>query len=153
MIHVRPIASMILAVALASAALAEPARHVVPTPVGLWRTYGDDGWTARGLVRITEQNGELGGTLVGSLVPGEDPDKVCRRCPGKRRDQPLKGLVFMTGLRWQGSAYGGGEILDPDSGALYKVTIRLEPDGRRLVVRAYRGISLLGRSQTWERVE
>lgn len=153
MLHVHLIASLIFAAALASPALAETARQGAPTPVGLWRTFGDDGRTARGLVRITEQNGELGGTLVGSLVPGEDPGKVCRRCPGNRKDQPLKGLVFMTGLRWQGSAYGGGEILDPDSGALYKVTIRLEPGGRRLVVRAYRGISLLGRSQTWERVE
>lgn len=144
---------MILAFALASTAAAEPAQATSATPVGLWRTFGDDGRTARGLVRITEQNGELGGTLVGSLVPGEDPNKVCRRCPGSRKDQPLKGLVFLTELRWQGSAYGGGEILDPDSGGVYKVTLRLEPDGRRLVVRAFRGFSLLGRSQTWERVE
>lgn len=153
MLHVSLISPLILITTLVPSTLAEPAPATIATPVGLWRTFGDDGRTARGLVRITEQDGELTGTLAGALVPGEDPDKVCRRCPGHRRDQPLKGLVFLTGLRRQGSAFGGGEILDPDSGAVYKATVRVEPDGRRLVVRAFRGISLLGRSQTWERVE
>jgi uncharacterized protein (DUF2147 family) len=48
-------------------------------------------------------------------------------------------------------AYGGGGILDPDTGSVYRCKFHLAKDGTVLVVRGYIGISLLGRSQTWQR--
>ena len=49
--------------------------------------------------------------------------------------------------------YGGsgGDILDPESGSVYRCKMHLEQDGSRLVLRGYIGFSLLGRSQTWQR--
>jgi uncharacterized protein (DUF2147 family) len=46
----------------------------------------------------------------------------------------------------------GGEILDPDSGWIYRCKFHLEEGGQKLSVRGYLGFSLFGRSQTWVRV-
>lgn len=49
--------------------------------------------------------------------------------------------------------YIGGQILDPDNGKVYHSTVRLTDDGKRLSVRGYIGVPMLGRSQTWMRQE
>ena len=49
--------------------------------------------------------------------------------------------------------YGGGEILDPDTGGIYRSSMTLSPDGRRLTVRGYIVIPLFGRTQEWGRAE
>jgi len=63
------------------------------------------------------------------------------------------GLTILTGLRKDGDEYTDGKILDPDNGKVYSSTLRLAEDGRKLNVRGYIGLSLLGRSQTWIRQE
>jgi len=47
--------------------------------------------------------------------------------------------------------YGVGDMLDPDTGSVYRCKFQLQKDGTVLVVRGFIGISLLGRSQTWQR--
>lgn len=49
--------------------------------------------------------------------------------------------------------YVGGEILDPDNGKLYRSKVRLAGNGKKLSVRGYIGVPMLGRSQTWVRQE
>ena len=49
--------------------------------------------------------------------------------------------------------YRGGEILDPRSGRTYRVRLKLEDGGQKLDVRGFIGVSLLGHSLTWLRVE
>ena len=44
--------------------------------------------------------------------------------------------------------WSGGEILDPKEGKIYKVKLSTE-DGKKLDVRGYIGIALIGRTQTW----
>jgi uncharacterized protein (DUF2147 family) len=61
------------------------------------------------------------------------------------------GLDIIRGLHQDGEQWSGGEILDPENGATYRCSIRVEDGGRKLVVRGYVGFSLLGRSQTWLR--
>ncbi|HYS86791.1 MAG TPA: DUF2147 domain-containing protein [Bradyrhizobium sp.] len=46
-----------------------------------------------------------------------------------------------------------GKILDPDNGKVYSSKIWLTDGGKKLNVRGYIGVSLLGRSQIWERQE
>lgn len=129
------------------------AQEQTDSPVGLWRTFGDDNVTARGLVRISEKDGEIIGTLAGTFIPGEDPKRPCVNCPGQLKNKPFLGLVFLKGLKRKGNEYGGGEILDPETGQVYRALLRIEPGGQRLEVRGYVGVSLFGRSQTWERVK
>ncbi len=129
------------------------AQTTPPSALGDWRTFGDDGVKARGIVRFTEENGVLTGRILRSLVPGEDPNKLCSKCTDERKDKLLRGMAIITGMRFVDGAYSGGEILDPDSGGIYRSTMSLSADGRRLTVRGYIGIPLFGRTQGWIRAE
>lgn len=140
---------MLLAGLLSSpAALAQgPA---LQSPVGLWQTVDDHTGKPRGIVRIFEAQGRLYGEIVRVL----DPDKagaVCVSCTDDRKDKPILGLQILRGLRQDGESWDGGTILDPETGTSYRCSLRLADGGRKLVVRGYVGISLLGRSQTWLR--
>ena len=45
----------------------------------------------------------------------------------------------------------GGKIMDPKNGETYKCYIEVEEGGKKLKVRGYIGISLLGRTQYWHK--
>ena len=124
------------------------------SPAGLWRTIDDDGKTERSLVRISD----AGGTLTGKIEKIADPtrqDARCTDCEGARKDQPVLGMTIIEGVRSGSSAdlWDGGTILDPNNGKVYKVRMTLKDGGRTLDVRGYVGMPLLGRTQTWQRVE
>ena len=61
------------------------------------------------------------------------------------------GLVFMHNMQYVDGEYRDGDILDPDNGSIYRCKLRLEQGGSTLKVRGFLGVSLFGRSQTWER--
>jgi len=129
-----------------------PATEGEPTPLGVWRVIGDISGEAEALVRINERDGVYEGTIVEVFArPGVAPDSRCELCPGERKDQPVKGLTILTGLTRHGDKYDGGEILDPDSGDLYRCMVSVSADNRKLYVRGYLGFSLFGRTQTWLR--
>jgi uncharacterized protein (DUF2147 family) len=143
--HSRLLAAVLCAVAATAGA-------VPLTPVGTWRVIGDDSGEAEALVAISERDGQLEGRVVKLFArPGVAPDAVCELCPGERRNQPVEGLTILSGMRRDGDEYVGGEILDPDSGAIYRCKMKLSADSRRLTVRGYLGVALFGRTQTWLR--
>ena len=74
-------------------------------------------------------------------------------CTDARKDKPIVGMVIVSGLKKDGSEYNGGEILDPNNGKVYKSKLEVADGGKKLKVRGYIGVPLLGRSQTWERQE
>jgi uncharacterized protein (DUF2147 family) len=124
------------------------------SPVGLWKTIDDHTGKPRGLVRITETNGEYLARVEKTFPNlGEDPNPKCEKCEGARQNQPVIGMTILWGLRKHGSEYQGGEILDPETGKIYRARIKLEDDGKKLDVRGFIGFSLLGRSQLWIREE
>ena len=124
------------------------------SPAGLWRTIDDDGKTEKSHVRIAES----GGTLSGRIEKIADPSKQsarCGDCEGARKDQPVLGMTIIEGVRRASGAdhWDSGTILDPNNGKVYKVRMTLKDGGRALEVRGYVGMPLLGRTQTWQRVE
>jgi uncharacterized protein (DUF2147 family) len=139
---------------LAAILLAAPfARADTGTPAGLWRTIDDKTGQERSLIRIEEVNGAFQGRIEKLLnrQPDDDPDGLCRKCEGERKDKPVVGMTILWGLRKDGDQYGGGEILDPKNGKVYRAKMMLRDGGRKLEVRGFIGVSLLGRSQTWVR--
>ena len=84
--------------------------------------------------------------------PGEDPNRVCVKCEGKNKNKPVKGLTIIWNLKQDGDEWSGGQILDPKSGKVYRCKLKLADDGNKLIVRGFLGISLLGRSQEWIRI-
>jgi uncharacterized protein (DUF2147 family) len=96
------------------------------------------------------------GKLEKLLDPATPPDAVCEKCSDDRKDKPLLGMTLIKGVRQldgDKDAWGGGEILDPNNGKTYKVRLTPTNRGKRLNVRGYIGLPLLGRTQTWIRVE
>ena len=63
------------------------------------------------------------------------------------------GLTILTGMKKVGDHWGGGQIVDPKSGSTYRCKMTLVEGGTRLDVRGFIGVSLFGRTQTWQRVE
>jgi uncharacterized protein (DUF2147 family) len=121
-----------------------------PTPAGLWKTIDDKTGQPRGFVRLYESEGKIFGVIDKSLEPKEAAER-CDLCTGERKNQPVIGMVFLRGMKKDGAEYSGGDILDPDTGVVYRCKFRLLDQGRKLVVRGYIGVSLFGRSQTWTR--
>lgn len=123
-----------------------------PSPVGVWRIVGDKSGEAEALIEIREKNGVFEGRISKVFPrPGVDPKARCELCTDARKGQPIQGLTILTGLRADGKEYSGGEILDPDEGETYRAKMKLSEDGRKLHVRGFIGISLIGRTQTWLR--
>ena len=121
------------------------------SPVGLWKTIDDKTNQPRSIVRIIEENGEYKGIVEKGLVANENPDRVCEKCDAPRKNQKILGMTFMWGLKKDGKDYKGGEILDPDNGKIYRCKMSLSEDGKKLNVRGFIGIALIGRTQVWLR--
>jgi len=122
------------------------------SPAGLWKTFDDRSHRPRGLIRLYEKDGAMFGQIQASYDPKEAAE-VCEKCDADRKDKPIIGLVVVRDMRKRGADYTGGNILDPETGWIYRCKMTLEDGGRRLVVRGYLGLSLLGRSQVWLREE
>jgi uncharacterized protein (DUF2147 family) len=139
---------------LAGALLASAATSMAQaaSPTGLWQTIDDKTGQPKALVQIV-QDGD--GTLTGKILTGlgnnDDPNRRCTACTDSRKDQLMKGMTIINGMKSDGDTWDGGQILDPENGKLYKCKMHLDDSGQKLVVRGYIGVSLLGRSQTWIR--
>ena len=86
------------------------------TPVGLWKTIDDNTGKERSYVRIVEVAGELQGKVEKLFpFPGDDPENLCEKCKGERKNQPVVGMTILWGLAQdEGRVWKGGQILDPD---------------------------------------
>ena len=124
------------------------------SPVGLWRTIDDKTGKEKSLVRIVEANGELRATIEKLFrEPHEEPNPNCDKCPGEKKNKPVIGMQIGNGLKKDGDVWSGGEILDPQNGKTYKCKVWLEDKGKKLNVRGFIGVSVLGRTQVWLREE
>lgn len=148
-----PILSIAVAAAIAlaaSGAQAQTSAASSTSPVGLWKTIDDDTGKAKSLVRIVEVNGVLSGRIEKLLTPGKE-NQVCEKCEGALKDQPVLGMEILQGLRKGDEVWEGGTILDPNNGKTYRSQIKLVDGGKKMELRGYIGIPLLGRSQNWLR--
>ncbi len=80
-------------------------------------------------------------------------DKLCDECKGERRGQHVVGMEILWGLEDGGDWWEGGRILDPKNGKEYKARLRLGDSGDFMEVRGFIGFALIGRTQTWQRVQ
>ena len=141
----------LIALALAATAGAALAQA---TPVGLWKTIDDETKTEKSQVRITES----GGVLTGKIEKIADPtkqDSKCELCSDDRKDKPVLGMTIIRNAKADAdkARWEGGDILDPNNGKVYKLLLKPIDGGKKLEVRGFVGVALLGRTQTWLRIE
>ena len=121
------------------------------SPIGVWRTIDDKTNRPRALVQIYARNGLLYGR-VADILDAKYADARCQNCSGDRANQSVLGLEIIRDMRPDGDRWDGGTILNPETGDTYHCRFHLGPDGQTLVVRGFIGFSLIGRSQTWQRM-
>ena len=121
------------------------------SPIGTWKTIDDETKQAKSYVEIFEKDGKLYGKVSKILTKGKENAK-CTECSGALKNKPIFGLQILSGMKKDGKEWNGGKILDPNSGKEYKAKMSLNGNDK-LEVRAFIGISLVGRTQTWQRVK
>ena len=146
----------ILFVTLCLVAFTTIAATAQSTPIGIWKTIDDETGQEKSLVRITDTSGTFSGTVEKSLVNDPKSSKVCDLCTDDRKGQVIVGMEIIRGVTRNvkdDGLWDGGEILDPQKGKTYRVRLTPKEGGAKLEVRGYVGMPLLGRTQTWIRVE
>jgi uncharacterized protein (DUF2147 family) len=134
---------------LLSSGLATSVVGAAESPLGRWGTMDEKSGKVKSVVEIYDQGGKLFGKIV-SLTEAQDEQgkpKICTKCTGAEKDQPVVGLVIIKDLGPGGDRYKGGTILDPEDGKVYKAEIW--PEDGKLKVRGYLG--MFYRTQTWLR--
>ncbi|GAP37070.1 DUF2147 domain-containing protein [Piscinibacter sakaiensis] len=141
---------------ITAAVLAAPlAAFAQASPVGLWKTIDDETKQEKSLVRISEAGGVVSAKIEKLLDPTKQ-DAVCDKCSDERKGQRIVGMTIVRNVKQNAddkALWDGGEILDPNNGKTYKVRLKPVDGGKALEVRGYIGAPLLGRTQTWQRVE
>jgi len=102
---------------------------------------------------------KCGDKLCGKIVWLKDPNrngkpKTDINNPDKKlQSRPVLGLVFINGFEYDSdNKWDDGTIYDPKSGKTYSCYMKmLNKD--QMEVKGYIGISLIGRSQNWTRVQ
>ncbi len=141
---------------LLTACLAPVLAFAQMTPTGLWKTIDDETGQEKSLVRIVDAGGNFNGTVEKSLLNDPSVSKVCDLCTDDRKGQVIVGMEIIRGVTQNvkdDGLWDGGEILDPQKGKTYRVRLTPKDGGAKLEVRGYVGMPLLGRTQTWLRVE
>lgn len=122
------------------------------SPVGRWKTVDDVTGKAKSVVVIWEENGKLYGRIQKLVDPDpNDPNPRCEECTGDQKGKRVIGLRILWDLCRDSNGWSGGSILDPANGKTYKCQLSVEDGGRKLKVRGFIGVSLLGRTQYWLR--
>ena len=116
----------------------------------VWQTIDDETKKPKAIVKFTEQkNGTLTASIQQYLVDGDK----CVKCEGPYHNKSLKGVTIVHSLKNVGGTnYDNGSILDPKNGKSYSLKAELVDGGKHLKLRGYLGVSLLGRTQVWNRV-
>jgi len=124
----------------------------IASPVGRWKTIADATGKVKSIVDLREESGKLYGTIE-TLFDPPVPHPTCYLCSGAPKDRPLVGLQVLWAFHPEGSGWSGGQVLDPETGRIYRASLALEDGGKKLRLHGYFGIPLFGRSEYWLRVE
>ena len=126
------------------------------TPLGVWHSIDDATNKPKAVIRIsTNASGALSGVVEQAINPDPKAEPNCVKCTDDRKDKPKVGMeIIRGGKKVDGKdVWEEGKILDPDNGTEYRLRLTPVDGGKKLEMRAYVGTPLLGRSQTWVRVE
>ncbi len=116
-----------------------------------WRTINEDTHQAESVITFKKQGDGTYNGIVTKVLK-EEPTGVCEECKGKYHKKSLQGAVIAKGLKANGPGkYSDGHIYDPVNDKTYSMKAEITKGGMALKVRGFLGVSLLGRSQEWQK--
>lgn len=121
------------------------------TIVGTWLTG-----SGKAKVKIEKKNNKYYGRIVWLKTPTyeDGSPKVDKNNPdASKRVNPVLGLNLLKDFVFDegDKEWNNGTIYDPENGKTYSCNITLAGD-KKIHVRGYVGISLIGRTDTWFKV-
>lgn len=130
--------------------------HVLAKDItGSWQQIDDKTGAPKAIIQIRK---EANNTYTGKITkitprPGYTPREFCNNCPAPYTNNAILGMDILKGVSKinDSNNYDKGRIIDPLSGKTYSTKIKVNETGNRLTLRAFMGVSTLGRSQTWIR--
>jgi len=144
-----------LVVAVLASGFKMPAKYSADAIVGTW-------WNQEktSKIEVYKKGNEYQGKVVWLKNEFEDGSDTQPNLDDKNPDESLQkreimGLVILTGLVWDDDEWDDGSIYDPKKGETYSCYAEFEDedDLNTLKLRGYIGISLIGRTSYWTRVQ
>jgi len=119
--------------------------------IGYWIT--NDGLSPKPLsiVQIFNSRRGLLGRIAKVNYYRPNVRERCSGCKGARRNKPLKGLIIMWGFQRRKKGWIYGKILNSNNGKVFDCRLKTEKSRHILIVRAFMGIPMLGRTLFWRR--
>lgn len=105
-------------------------------------------------VEISKKNEKYYGKIVWLKNPKNEQGAIktdVRNPDDKLKLKPLLGLEILKDFVYDGDKWTDGKIYDPKSGKTYSCNITRKSSGD-LNIRGYIGISIIGRSEVWKKV-
>jgi uncharacterized protein (DUF2147 family) len=131
-------------------------KKAVYSPLGYWKTFDPITSKPKSIIHIWKtQDHHLMGKIV-EVFPSNGMNNgstACTHCEGQNYNQPIVGMVIMSGLQLDKAQWVNGQLLDVENGKSYRCMINLTQHGKKLKVRGYSSLPLFGHSQTWARVD
>jgi uncharacterized protein (DUF2147 family) len=120
------------------------------SPIGTWTNEAGE---AKFEIYKCQDN-KLCGKITWLKEPNRDgkPKLDINNEDPKLRSRPVAGLVIMQGFKYdEDNEWEDGTIYDPKNGKTYSCNLNMKSKDK-IEVRGYIGVSLMGRSQIWTRV-
>ena len=136
----------LMAIGMASFAADSEADEIM----GIWLNHEKDAH-----VKIYKCGDKYYGKIVWLKIPEEDgaPKKDKHNPVDSLKSRPTKGLDILAGFNFDSNKkWEDGTIYNPRDGKTYSCYLKIMDDGQ-LKVRGFVGISIIGKTNYWTRIE
>lgn len=140
-------------IALALASTLSLSCFAAPTIQGQWQTTDKKTNQPSSIISIRKHKQAYIGTITKVFAEnGHKVGDVCKNCKGSLHNKPILNMNILHVRLSPTGATKRCAILDPQVGKTYHCKLKLADNGQTLKLRGYIGFSLIGRTDSWQRV-